>query len=130
MRAIQLSTIALSIFFVAACNQAKSPDAVAKDVATAEQKASNEVAKSENDASKDMTKDADKVGDKMVALNNTTVKDAYNITLAQADGNRKIALAKCDALSGDAQKNCKQQADADYDAAKAAAKAAEVSTKQ
>jgi hypothetical protein len=130
MRAIQLSTIALSILFVAACNQPKSPDAVAKDVATAEQKASNEVAKSENDASKDMTKDADKVGDKMTALNNTAAKDAYNITLAQADGNRKIALAKCDALSGDAQKNCKQQADADYDAAKADAKAAEVSTKQ
>jgi len=130
MRAIQLSTIALSIFFVAACNQAKSPDTVAKETAAAEQKASNEVAKSEDSAQKDMGKDADKVGDKMVALNNTAAKDAYNITLAQADGNRKIALAKCDALAGDAQKNCKQQADADYAAAKADAKSAEVSTKQ
>jgi hypothetical protein len=34
-----------------------------------------------------------------------------------------VALQKCDALSGDSQKACKDQADAKYDLAKANAKA-------
>jgi hypothetical protein len=130
MRKLPILTIALTLVFAAGCDRAKSPDAVAKDVAAAEQKASNEVANSQNDASKDISKSADKVGDKMVDLNNTAAKDAYNIALASADGDRKVALAKCDALSGDAQKGCKDQADADYNAAKANAKAAEVAQKQ
>jgi hypothetical protein len=130
MRTLSLSAIALTVVCLAACNQAKSPDTVAKDVASAQQKASNEVATQENDASKDITKGADKVGDKMTDLNNTAAKDAYNITLAKADGDRKVALAKCQSQSGDAQKMCKDQADADYNAAKANAKASEVSDKQ
>jgi hypothetical protein len=130
MRTLPVLTIALSLFLVAACDRAKSPDAVAKDVATADQKAANEVAKSEDSAQKDMSKEGDKVGDKMVALNNTAAKDAYNISLAQADGDRKVALAKCEALSGDAQKNCKDQAQANYNAAEADAKANEVANKQ
>ena len=121
---------AVTIALLAACNSAKSPDAVANDVAAAQQKASAEVASTEKDAAKDVGGAADKVDSKLTDLNNTAAKDAYKITLAQADGDRKVALAKCDAMSGDAQKNCKQQADADYDAAKANAKAASVSEKQ
>jgi len=121
---------AVTIALLAGCNSAKSPDAVANDVAAAQQKASAEVASTEKDASKDVGSAADKVDSKLTDLNNTAAKDAYKITLAQADGDRKVALAKCDAMSGDAQKNCKQQADADYDAAKANAKAASVSEKQ
>jgi hypothetical protein len=130
MRTLSVVAIVFSLALAAGCDRAKSPDAVAKDVANAEQKASNEVAKSQDDASKDISKDADKVGDKLVDLNNVAAKDAYNISLAKADGDRKISLAKCDALSGDAQKGCKDQADADYNAAKANAKAAEVANKQ
>jgi hypothetical protein len=130
MRTLPISVIALSLFFVAACNNAKSPDTVAKDVAVAEQKASNEVADSQKDASKDIGKAADKVDDKLADLNNTVASNAYTIAVAKADGDKKIALAKCDALAGDAQKNCKDQADVDYNAAKANAKAAEVANKQ
>ena len=130
MRILLISSIALTVALAAGCNNAKSPDAVANDVAKAQDKASTEVANSENSAAKDVGKAADKVDDKMTDLNNTAAKDAYNIVVAQADGNRKIALAKCDALSGDAQKSCKDQADADYKAAKAGAKAAETSEKQ
>jgi hypothetical protein len=130
MRISLMPTIALTIAFAAGCNNAKSPDAVANDVARAEQKASTEVANSENSAAKDMGKAADKVDDKMADLNNSAAKDAYKITVAQADGDRKVALAKCAALSGDAQSRCSDQADADYNAAKAAAKAAEAGEKQ
>ncbi len=130
MRTLPISVIALTLFCVAGCNNAKSPDTVAKDVAAAEQKASNEVADSQKDASKDIGKAADKVDDKLADLNNTVASNAYDVAVAKADGDKKIALAKCDALGGDAQKSCKQQADADYAAAKASAKAAEVGNKQ
>jgi hypothetical protein len=130
MRTLTISAMALAVFFVAGCNNAKSPETVSKDVAVAEQKASTEVAKSEQEASKDIDKAADKVGDKMVALDNTAAKDAYEVALARADGDRKIALAKCEMLGGDAQKSCKTQADADYAAVKANAKASEVASKQ
>jgi hypothetical protein len=130
MRMLLVSTIAMSFMLVMGCDKAKSPDAVSKDVASAEQKASNEVANSERDASKDVGKAADKVDDKLVALNNTAAKDAYTIAVAKADGDRKVALANCSALAGDAQKACKDQANADYDAAKAGAKAAAQSEKQ
>ena len=130
MRALLLISTAASIFMITGCNNAKSPDAVAKDVATAEQKAATEVANSENSASKDLGKAADKVDDKLVALNNAAAKDSYEIAVAKADGDRKVALANCQAASGDAQKACKDQANADYDAAKANAKAAAESQKQ
>jgi hypothetical protein len=130
MRNVLLPAIALALAFTAGCNNSKSPDAVANDVARAEQKASTELANSENSAAKDVGKAADKVDDRMTDLNNAAAKDAYNIVVAQADGDRKVALAKCAALSGDAQKGCKDQADADYNAAKAAAKSAEKTEKQ
>jgi hypothetical protein len=120
----------MTILVMSGCDKAKSPDAVAKDVAAAEQKASTEVATSEKDASKDMGKAANNVDDKLVAFNNTAAKDAYNLAVANADGDRKVALANCDAASGNAQKACKDKADADYDAAKAGAKAAALSDKQ
>ncbi len=115
---------------VAACNNAKSPETVDKDVAKAEQKASAEVAKSEDSAAKDLNGAADKVEDKLVAFNNAAAKDAYNLAIANADGDRRIALANCESASGDAQKQCKDQVEADYAAAKAKAKAVAQSEKQ
>ena len=109
---------------VAACTDAKSPDTVDKDVAKAEQKAASEVAKSEDSAAKDLNRAASKVDDKLVAFNNTAAKDAYDLAMANADGDRKIALANCEQSSGDAQKQCKDQVEADYSATKAKAEAA------
>jgi len=129
MRTLPIFAIAVTVMLAAGCNKAKSPESVAKDVSAAEQKASTEVANSQTDASKDIAQDADKVGNKMTDLNNTAAKGAYQVAVAKADGDRKIALAKCDALNGDEQKNCKNQADADYEAAKADAKASEASNK-
>ena len=127
---INLPMAMLMTLCLAACNNAKSPDTVAKDAAKAEQKASSEVAKSEDSAAKDLNGAAGKVDDKLVAFNNDAAKDAYNLAIAKADGNRKIALANCESASGDAQKQCKDQAEADYKAAKADAKAAAQSEKQ
>jgi len=130
MRLRCASAVIMAAFCVAACNNAKSPDTVAKDVTTAEQKASTEVAKSEDSAAKDLGGAAVKVDDKLVAFNNAAAKDAYNLAIANADGDRKVALAQCESASGDAQKTCKDQAEANYAAAKANAKAAAQSEKQ
>jgi hypothetical protein len=44
--------------------------------------------------------------------------------MAKADGDHKIALAKCEGVSGDAQKACIDKANAARDMAKAKAEAA------
>ncbi len=130
MRMLFMSIVLGTVALGAGCEQAKSPETVAKDVASAEQKAAREEAKSENSAEKDLSKSAEKVGDGVVAFNNEAAKDAYNVSVAKADGDRKIALAQCEGASGDAQKNCRDQAQANYAAAKADAKAAAQSMKQ
>jgi hypothetical protein len=130
MRTLLTSAIALTILMAAGCDSAKSPETVSKDVAAAQQKAATELANSEKAAEKDLNKAADKVDDKLTAFNNAAAQDAYNLVVAKADGDRKVALANCLALGGDAQKACKDQAEADYTAAKANAKAAALSVKQ
>ena len=130
MRTLLVSAIAAAVLLAAGCDSAKSPDTVAKDVATAEQKAATEVANSEKAAEKDLNKAADKVDDKLIAFNNAAAKDAYDLAVAKADGDRKVALANCLSLGGDAQKSCRDQAEADYGAAKANAKAAAQSVKE
>jgi hypothetical protein len=124
------SAMTIAVLIIAGCDSAKSPDSVTKEVAAAQQKAAAEVANSEKAAEKDLNKAADKVDDTLVNFNNAAAKDAYNLALAKADGDRKVALANCLALGGDAQKTCKDQAEADYGAAKANARAAAVSLKQ
>jgi hypothetical protein len=120
----------LTVAVLAGCNNAKSPDAVANNVAAEQQKAAKNVADVRNDASKDSASATDKVDDKSKDLNNVEAMGAYDVALARAGGNHKVSLEKCNAVSGDAQSKCKDMADADYNAAKADAKALQVSTKQ
>lgn len=113
----------LAIAAASGCNNAKSPDAVASDVAAAQGKAASEVADAKQDAAKNANAAEAKVDDKTSDLNNVTAKGDYDVVMAKADGDHKIATEKCNALAGDAQKACKDQADAKYDLAKANAKA-------
>jgi len=99
----------VTLLALSACNDAKSPDTAAKDIAAADQSARKEVADARRDQQKDMA------------------SDAYSVAVARADGDHKIAIQKCDTLDGHEQKVCKDQADADYEAAKANAKATKVS---
>jgi hypothetical protein len=130
MRTLLGAAVAASLLIAAGCNNAKSPDGVSNDVAKAEQKGAAEVAKSEDSAAKNLDSAAGKVDDKLVDFNNQAAKDAYNITIAKADAQLKVSQAKCEALAGTPQKNCNDQAQADYDASKAEAKAAAQASKQ
>src|ERR1700723_2717089 len=108
---------------LAGCNQSKSPEDVSKDVAKAEQKANNEVTKSEERAQSALDKSYEKVNGQEIKFNNDAAPQAYNVAVAKADGDRKVALATCESQSGDSQKACKNQAEADYKTARADAKA-------
>ena len=87
---------AAAIALLAACQQAESPAEVQEDVQDAKQEA---------------------------ATDNTQVQaDAYEDTaMTRAEGEHKIAIERCEALAGDEQQLCKDQADAALEAAKQAA---------
>ena len=124
MQKLMLSLVVLlAVAGASGCDHAKSPDAVANDVAAAQAKRASEGADAKQDAAKDENKAEAKVDDKTADLNNANAKGSYDVAMAQADGDHKVALQKCEALSGDSQKACKDQADAKYDLAKANAKA-------
>jgi CO dehydrogenase/acetyl-CoA synthase alpha subunit len=107
---IALSAITVAI--AVGCNQAKSPSAVENDVAKARSEASNKNAKAL---------------DKQARVDNSATKSmtdaSANTSVAEAEGNYKVAVAKCEALSGDRQQACKDEASAALDMAKAKAKA-------
>jgi membrane-bound lytic murein transglycosylase B len=100
------------------CNSAKSPAAVASDVAAARQQASTEVADARKDAAKNVDSAAANADGSSKALNDVGAKTAYDVAVAQADGDHNVATQKCLAQTGDAQKSCKEKADASYDQAK------------
>src|SRR5882757_1600228 len=109
MRAsIQVIIGLMVLLAAAACNNAKSPDKVADNVAAASQSASREVAEAQREQQKDMS------------------SDAYDVAVARAHGEHKVATQKCDSLEGHDQKVCKDVADADYEAATANAKGGKV----
>ena len=111
MRITALTLTAIGcVALLGGCNNAKSPSDVQQNVAEAQQKANDKVADEAQDANKDAS------------------KDAYDVAVAKADGDHKVATEKCEALSGDAPKSCKDQADAAYKVDKANAEAQKART--
>jgi hypothetical protein len=131
MREYLMPIFVVAALALSACNKSKSPEDVSKDVANAEQKANNEVTKSEERAQSALDKSYQKVNDREIRFNTDAAHQTYNVAVARADGNRKVALATCESQSGDAQKACKDQAEADYKTARADARVnAEVAVQQ
>jgi len=122
MREYLMPILVVAALALTGCNKSKSPEDVSRDVANAEQKASIEVAKSEARAQSALDKSYERINDQEIKFNNDAAHQTYNVAIAKADGNRKVALANCESQSGDAQKACKDQAEADYKTARADAK--------
>jgi hypothetical protein len=122
--ALSCALLASALLGLSACNKAESPDKVQADVAKATSDAADANAKAEEkqkqveaEAAKDRADAGAKAADKSVGA----VVDA---AVTEAQGDTKVALAKCEALEGDAQKACKDKANAHMDAVKEKAKAA------
>jgi hypothetical protein len=118
-----LTAAAVACLALAGCNKAESPDKVASDVAKAtasaekkDERAEQQAQKADATVTNDLSKDVDKANDK-------EVRAAADDAVTQAEGENKVALAKCEALAGAAQKTCKDQANAELDMVKQRAKA-------
>lgn len=110
------------ILALTACNKAKSPEDVQADVSKATAEAAENTAKAEEheaqqeaEAAQDRIDAADKAADKSVAA-------VAETAVAETEGETKIALAKCNALEGDAQKACRDKANEHLDTVKERAK--------
>jgi hypothetical protein len=122
--ALSCALLVSALLCLSACNKAESPEKVQAEVAKAQSNAAEENAKAdqkvkdvEAEAAKDRADALAKVADKSVGA----IADS---AVTEAEGETKIALAKCEALEGDAQKTCKNEANAHLDAVRAKAKAA------
>ena len=116
---------------ISACNKAESPDKVQADVAKATSDAAASDAKADEarkqaevQANQDMVKARTDAQTQAVDKSISAVADQ---AVTEAEGQTNIALAKCKSLDGDAQKQCKDQANAHLQAVKDRAKAANAS---
>jgi hypothetical protein len=122
-------------FALTACNKSETPAEVQHDVATAQADGQRDVADARADAKEAMAdadkdvadavadNDADDVADQAHDANETADKANAKIRIAQAEAAHKVSVEKCDALTGAAQKECKDDADKTLEQAKDAAEA-------
>jgi hypothetical protein len=109
------------------CNHAKPPQVTANDIESAKQDAADEVAQARIEAKREVSSAAKGAGTQSAVVKEAKVTGSYDIAMVQAEGDHKVAVKKCLTLEAQAQKNCADQANADYEAAKASAKATRVS---
>jgi len=112
------------------CHKKAPPIATPEDVAAAQQEAQREVEQARVEAKKDVKSAAKIMGMDSKDVVRARITGAFDVAMAHADGDHKVALQKCMTLDPAAQPACKDQADADYQTMVAKAKAARVSQQQ
>jgi hypothetical protein len=135
MRLQVFCALAAAAFALSACNKSETSAEAQRDVAKAQAEGQRDVADARADA-KEANADADKNVADAVAdhdeddvakaahdANETADKGKANIMIAQAEAAHKVAVEKCEALSGAPQKECKDDADKTLEQEKDAAKA-------
>ena len=117
-----LSTTIIAALLLGGCNQAKSPETVQHDVANANATADKDAAKAEGRQSRVDAAANDKLAAAKDKADTQKADAAADTMVTEAEGANKVALAKCEALSGQAQSACRDQANAALEMAKAKAK--------
>ncbi len=113
---------------IGGCNKAQSPSTVATDVNSAAQKADENTANAEKHAEEKVASADKDVRNDQRNEQHVAAVESEDVAKTRAQGERDTALAKCEALSGDRQQACKDQANAAYDMAVAEAKQRRAST--
>jgi len=108
---------------LSACHDAKSPDKVQSDLASAQARATSEIEDAKQSAAKQVETAQARMNDNIVDLSNANAQASYEVAIARADGEYKISSTQCNALAGSTQKECKEQAEVLRGLAKARAKA-------
>lgn len=118
---------AISLLALAGCNKAESPAKVDSDVAKAAMSAAENDIKAEakEDKVEAGTREDVAAAEQKADAKNTDVSADADVT--RAEGVNKVTIEKCEALSGDLQRACKDKANAALDMAKANAKALKAS---
>ncbi|HEX4153663.1 MAG TPA: hypothetical protein VHY75_15760 [Steroidobacteraceae bacterium] len=108
------------------CHPKTPPVATPADVASAQEEARKEVEQARVEARKDVKSAAKVSGGDAKNVAHARATGAFDIAMAQAEGDHKIALTRCKTLEPGAQPPCTAEADAQFQAAIAKAKAARV----
>ena len=122
--ALSCALLASALLGLSACNKAESPDHVQADVAKAKSDAVEENAKADEKQKQVQAEAAKDRADAEAKAVDKSVGALVDSAVTQAQGETKVALAKCEALESDAQKACKDKANAHLDAVKKKAKVA------
>lgn len=85
--------LAVAALGTSGCNRAENPREVRQDVNEAQQERREEVAEARRDDG----------------------AQSREVAMARIEGDRKVAKERCEALEGDAQSTCKQQADMTFE---------------
>ena len=122
----------VALLLLAGCQKAPPPPHVAtgEEIETVQKDAQREVADARAEAAKDVKSAAKVSGSDSAVVAEAKVTAKYDVDMAKADGDHKVATEKCLTLAADAQNACKAQADTDYETAKAAAKATRLAKRQ
>jgi hypothetical protein len=126
---VLLSSIMLCSGLLAGCHHAAAP-VTEEDVAKAQADAQKEIDEARLEARKDVKNAMKQAGADSKNVTVARVTGSFDVAMANAEGDHKVAIEKCLLLAPDAQQPCKDQADAQYQAAAASAKAARVSKLQ
>jgi hypothetical protein len=115
----------LAAFLAAAiasgCHRAESPARVEKDVAAARAEAAKQTQESQRSKESKVASARADVQSHLRDAEHVTAEQTQKVAETEAEGARKVALAACEGQSGDAQKSCRDKAEADYKVAKARA---------
>ena len=114
---------AIALLALGGCNKAQSPADVQRDVTGAVNSAAEkntQAGEKQVDVATSVNKD---LGEAVQAADTKTADASADAAITRAEGNHKVATAKCESMAGDAQKACKDEADAALELAKAKAKA-------
>jgi hypothetical protein len=122
--ALSSTLLATALLCLSACNKAESPEKVQEDVAKAQSNAVVENAKSDAKVKQVEAEAAQDRADALAKVADKNVDAIADSAVTQAEGETKIALAKCQALEGDAQKACNDEANAHLDVVRARAEVA------
>lgn len=124
MKTTALHVLGIStLLLLGGCNNAKSPATVENNVGKASAEASDKDAKAMARQDKTDAAANDSMASAEQSADAKKADAAADTAVTEAEGANKVALAKCEALAGDRQQACKDEANAALDMAKAKARA-------
>ncbi|RIL04702.1 MAG: hypothetical protein DCC71_13155 [Proteobacteria bacterium] len=111
-----------ALAFTIACDSAENRAETRQDVSEARQEGAEEIrearreageqrAEAQRDVREEMREGGD-VGEATQEAAEETAQAQYDVTISQLEAEHRVAIQKCEGLAGDAQEQCKRDADA------------------